>query len=241
MKSTILDTIFKITLIIIVLIFITTILTKRFVYFSPKHEFLDIQENYTEFKLNNLYGWLFENSNPKIIIYFSGNDRNISYRQNKILSLHAMNYNVLIFDYSGFGRSSGIPNEQQLYEDSCLITSTVLQKYNSDQIVLYGEQLGCSIATYIARRYNIPTLILESPLPNIKYIFTERIRKFFSIFFTEFNTELYLNGYKGRTLILYDLNDNTINNLLLLATDKIVITDNNNLPFLNIKNFIENH
>ena len=149
-----------------------------------------------------------------------------------------MNYNVLIFDYSGFGRSSGIPNEQQLYEDSCLITSTVLQKYNSKNIILYGEQLGCSIATYIARRYNIPTLILESPLPSIKYIFTEKIRKLFSVFFTEFNTELYLNGYKGRTLILYD-NDNDINNLLNLATTKILITQYDNLP-LGIKNFIEN-
>jgi pimeloyl-ACP methyl ester carboxylesterase len=240
MKSSVLDIIFKIILIIIVFIFIITILTKRFLYFSPKHEFLEVQENYDEFKVHNLYGWLIENNNPKIIIYFSGNDKNISYRQNKILSLHQMNYNVLIFDYSGFGRSSGIPNEQQLYDDSCLITSTVLQKYNSNQIVLYGEQLGCSIATYIARRYNIPTLILESPLPSIKYIFTERMRKFFSIFFTEFNTELYLNGYKGRTLILYNFNDDNINNLLALATNKIIITDNDNLPFLNIKNFIEN-
>ena len=235
-----LETLFKLILVLIVLIFIITILVKRFVYFSPKHEFLELQENYNDFKVHNLYGWIIENNNPKIIIYFSGNDKNISYRQNKIRSLYEMNYNVLIFDYSGFGRSSGIPNEQQLYEDSCLITSNVLQKYDSKNIILYGEQLGCSIATYIARRYNIPTLILESPLPSIKYIFTEKIRKFFSVFFTEFNTELYLNGYKGRTLILYDNdNDNDITNLLLLATNKILITQHDNLS-LGIKNFIEN-
>ncbi len=235
----VLEIIFKLLLIIIVLIFIATILAKRFAYFSPKHEFLELQETYTDFRVHNLYGWIIENNNPKIIIYFSGNDKNISYRQNKIRYLYNMNYNVLIFDYSGFGKSCGIPNEQQLYEDACLITSTVLQKYNSNQIVLYGEQLGCSIATYIARRYNIHTLILESPLPSIKYIFTEKIRKFFSVFFTEFNTELYLNGYKGRALILYT-NDIDITNLLLLSTHKMIITDSDNLPFLSIKNFIEN-
>ena len=233
------DLILKLILVILVLIFITTILIKRFIYFMPTQNFLDTQEKYIEIKLRHLYGWLLENSNnAKIIIYFPNNSDNISYRQNKIRMLHNIGYNVLIFDYSGFGRSSGIPNEQQLYDDACSIVSMALQKYNKHQITLYGEQIGAPIATYAARRYNILSLILESPLPNIKYIFNHKIRKYFGIFFNEFSTELYLNGYNGRTLILH-MSDTTINNLLSLCTDEIVFTHETELPLEKIKQFIE--
>ena len=204
----------------------------------PTQKFLDIEEKYIEIKLRHLYGWLLESNNSKVIIYFPNNSDNISYRQNKIRMLHNIGYNVLIFDYSGFGRSSGIPNEQQLYDDACSIVSMILQKYNKNQIILYGEQIGAPIATYAARRYNIQTLILESPLPNIKYIFNDKIRKYFGIFFNEFSTELYLNGYTGRTLILH-MSDTTINNLLPLCTDEIVFTDESDLPLEKINEFIE--
>jgi len=235
-----LEIIIKIILILLVIIFITIILIKRFAYFQPKHKFLEIQENYKEIKIKHLYGWLLTNNNNKIIIYCPGNDFNISYRQEKIKMLHNMNYDVLIFDYSGFGNSYGIPNEQQIYDDVCLITAMTLQKYTKSQIIFYGEQIGCSVATYAARRYNINTLILESPLKNIKYIFNNKIFIFLGNFFTEFNTSSYLNGYQGRTLILYNNYDHNIDDLLLLCTDKIIFNNDNSLPYEEIKRFIDN-
>jgi pimeloyl-ACP methyl ester carboxylesterase len=230
----------KILLIILTLFFITYVLVKRFIYFRPVSEFLELEEPYTEIKIRHLHGWILENGNDKIVIYCPGNNNNISYRQRKIKMLHDMNLNVLIFDYSGFGKSSGIPNEQQTYDDACLITSMVLQKYDKNNIIIFGEQIGSAVAIYVARRYNIQTIILKSPLLSINYMFNENIRKFFGKFFTEFSTDSYLNGYTGRSLILYTYDDN-VDKLLLLCTDKIVFSDELNIPWQDVKRFIYNN
>ena len=38
----------------------------------------------------------------------------------KITKLNEMGYTVLIFDYSGYGKSDGIPSEQQCYHDASI-------------------------------------------------------------------------------------------------------------------------
>lgn len=211
---------------------------KRIFYFKPCKKYLEFNQNYEEFNIKNLYGLALNKNFNRVIIYFPSNKKNISYVQDKLASLHNLGYNVITFDYSGFGRSKGIPNEQQLYNDACLIVAMTIQYYSNNNIILYGEQIGSALATYVARRYNIPYLILESPIVNIKYIFNPRIRKLLHIFCKEFDTIIYLPGYLGNVLILYTEND-YIDKFIPFTKLQILIGNNIDLPFESIKEFIE--
>ena len=241
----------KILLISVTILFVAVLLIKRFAYFRPRSKFILPYETYKDIKINNLHGWLSEVPDAtKIILICHGNKGNISYHTEKIKNFNQLGYNVLIFDYSGYGRSTGIPSEQQLYNDASIIVATLLKTYNPNQIILYGQSLGGSIATYVARRYRIPYLILEAPLPSMKDIVKSYLPKFLRIIsfpFTEFNTLLYLNGYFGKSLCIYSLEDEKIPYPLLkpiidLCTSSIQTIGSHNhliIPYLEINKFIE--
>ncbi|MBI4650522.1 alpha/beta hydrolase [Candidatus Desantisbacteria bacterium] len=55
--------------------------------------------------------------NAGVIIYFHGNAGNISGRMDIIFNLYKLGYNVFAFDYRGYGKSSGKPDEEGLYKD----------------------------------------------------------------------------------------------------------------------------
>ena len=84
------------------------------------------------------------------------NAGNISHRLDRLANFHAMGLAVLavlLFDYRGYGRSNGTPNEQGTYLDAhaaCdYLTNTegLLPK----SIVIIGESLGDPIAAHLAK------------------------------------------------------------------------------------------
>ena len=194
---------------------------------------------------------MLENPNSdKILLFCHGNHGNISHCENKVTSLRDLGYNVLIFDYSGYGKSSGVPSEQQMYKDTSYIVSLLRQTYTPNQIILYGFSMGAPVATYVALRYSIPVLILEAPLPGIKPLIKHKYPylSFLSFLFNEFDTASYLKQYKGNSLILHSPTDeiitfDSIQELLTMCSKFIQIDGSHNMPILpweKIKNFIDN-
>jgi alpha-beta hydrolase superfamily lysophospholipase len=217
---------------------------------------LPTAENYKTVQNYHINGWIAENpQSNKIILYCHGNAGNISYYDRKIINLRDLGFNVLIFDYSGYGKSSGIPSEQQFYNDASYMVSMLSKNYNIKDIIAYGESIGGPVATYVARRYKIPILILDSPLPSMNIIAKKylqkfgNISKFLSFPFTEFDTELYLNGYNGKTLLIHSIEDeiipyDTIQNLIKLSTQHISTTGTHikpKIPYEEIKRFIDTY
>jgi len=237
-------------LIIVGIYIIVILLIKRFIYFKPSSQFVVSGETYKSIHNGHLHAWLVENEQSnKIILFCHGNGGNISHRDKKLKAMKELGYSILIFDYSGYGKSTGVPSEQQLYDDASTMAAFLLQKYQPKQIILYGESIGCPVATYVARKYSIPTLILESPLPSIK-IFVEykyKFIKWFSFLFPEFDTMKYLNGYKGRTLLLHSTTDEIIPYSSTIHLHKFITShipmggyhNNPIIPWNNIKLFIE--
>ncbi|AFX92801.1 peptidase S9 [Acanthamoeba polyphaga mimivirus] len=111
----------------------------------------------------------------KCIIYLHGNTGNISMRYDIVKFLH--NYaSVVIFDYRSFGRSSGNKhdlNSEKLNIDAMSIWLYVINilKYHPNDISIYGESLGCSVAIKLVAEitqkfdihYHPHSLILVSP------------------------------------------------------------------------------
>ena len=150
----------KIALTLVVLVFLTTLLTKRFIYFRPSSIFLPVNETYKVIKQGHLHGWLAEGPpRSKVVLICHSNKGNVSHVAPLMEKFKGIGFTVLAFDYSGFGKSCGIPSEQQLYEDVSYMTALLRQTYQPADIVLYGQGLGAPVATYVARRYGIPTLL----------------------------------------------------------------------------------
>jgi len=232
----------KIILIVVAILFMITLVVKRFVYFQPTYEFLppvivfqDIYEGY-------LHAWYKEGPKGpagKVILFCHGNGGNLSTRQDKLVNLAKMGYSVLIFDYSGYGQSRGVPNEEMCYANAEMFYKYLLRHgYSSTNIIPYGESLGSAVASYVARKYNLPSVIIESGITCVKDIVKLRIPKllgFIGVLFPEFNTLKYLTGYSGKSLVMHCQNDEIIpmeyaQQLLSIASVPVVMDGTHNMP-----------
>jgi len=244
------DTMLKIFIITIVLLFLVILIIKRFGYFHPSYEFIPPQVQFEDVMEGNVNAWYIKGHNNKIILFCHGNAGNISHRQDKVLNLNKLGYSVLIFDYSGFGRSKGVPNEQMCYHNAGMYMDFLLSKFPKENIILYGESLGGAVAMYTGRRYRIKTIILESPLPSIKKYIKSKYKYlgFLSFLFPEFDTDSYIKGYNGRILTLHCVHDevipySTIQTVIDNSTKFIPMEGSHNypnIPWNEIDHFIQN-
>jgi fermentation-respiration switch protein FrsA (DUF1100 family) len=115
-----------------------------------------------------LNGWFFESqTKPELatMIFFHGNGGNISNVSWLAQRFAKDGFNVLIFDYRGYGASDGIAaKESELYADGDAAADFVMKKkgVRSEQIVLYGHSLGTAIAADVASRRAFGAVVLES-------------------------------------------------------------------------------
>lgn len=115
-----------------------------------------------------LNGW-FINSRIKdpsgTVVFFHGQGGNISNVGWIGESLASLGFNVLLFDYRGYGKSEGrIANERDLYADADAAYDFVVDKLGTpaEQVVLYGHSLGTTAVVDLASRRRCGAIILES-------------------------------------------------------------------------------
>jgi pimeloyl-ACP methyl ester carboxylesterase len=111
---------------------------------------------------------LFKAENSKgVIFYHHGNSGSLESWGLKAIDFTAENYDVLMYDYRGFGKSTGkIKNEKMLYNDALTLYKKLLYDYKERDIIIYGISLGTGVATKLAHENNPSKLILETPYFN---------------------------------------------------------------------------
>lgn len=99
-----------------------------------------------------------------VVLILHGNAGNISHRIDTIAMFHRLGYSVLIFDYRGYGRSTGHPSEAGLYRDAETAWTHLTRQRGiaPGRIVLFGESLGGAVATWLAARERPGALVLSS-------------------------------------------------------------------------------
>ena len=104
------------------------------------------------------------------VIYFQGNAGSLRRPrvQEQLLTLHSLGYDVLSFDYRGYGRSDGVPSETGLYEDA-LAAYTYLTGagVSPTDIILAGQSLGSAVAVELATRVTSAGVALFSPIDSV--------------------------------------------------------------------------
>ena len=128
MSTKLYQNIIKVSVVLVTVIIISILLIKRFIYFRPSSVMLPYKETYKDVSNGNIHGWFVKGKNGKVVLYCHGNAGNISNRQEQIDAFVNMGYSVMIFDYSGYGRSQGIPSETQLYHDASGFLQLLYQK-----------------------------------------------------------------------------------------------------------------
>jgi len=116
-----------------------------------------------------LHGWFIPAPNAVATwLWFHGNAGNLSHRLDNIQRLKPLNLNIFIFDYRGYGRSEGEPDEQGIYKDSKAAYKKVLEMdtVSVDSLFFFGRSLGGICAVETAMNYPARGLILESVFTN---------------------------------------------------------------------------
>lgn len=154
------------------LLFLPTTLEQDYQYESQyvfEELFLKTDKDVT---INALH---FKVEKPKgVILYFHGNAGDLSRWGNITEYFVEKNYDVLVMDYRTYGKSTGVLNEEALYQDAQYCYSYLLKQYSETDITLYGRSLGTGIASYLASKNNPKQLILETPYYSILDVAKDR-------------------------------------------------------------------
>jgi hypothetical protein len=117
-----------------------------------------------------LHGW-FLRAAPQpakgTVLYSHGNGGNITYFKGIAADLAKRGFDVLLYDYRGYGRSEGrAPSEAELYADGDAAYDylTRTRGVKIEQLAIYGLSLGTTVSTDLAARKPCGALVLEAPL-----------------------------------------------------------------------------
>jgi uncharacterized protein len=118
----------------------------------------------------SLHGWYIPAPQPRgTVLFLHGNAGNISHRLDSVQMFHRLGYSTLIFDYRGYGNSSGVPTEQGTYRDVEAAWRYLIEQRQipSCRIVLFGESLGGAVAAWLAARQKPAALVIASGFTSV--------------------------------------------------------------------------
>jgi fermentation-respiration switch protein FrsA (DUF1100 family) len=107
----------------------------------------------------------FKNSNAEFTILFShGNAEDIFTSAEFSKKLSDLGFNVLAYDYRGYGLSEGKSSEKNSYEDAETAYNYLINdlKIAPEKIIIFGRSLGGGVSIELASRKKCGGLIAES-------------------------------------------------------------------------------
>lgn len=104
------------------------------------------------------------------LLYCHGNGGNVSHYTDRARYLGMQGLDVLMFDYRGFGRSTGAPSEAGLYADARAARATLLRLEGvaSERVFYLGESMGGAVALELALEQPPRGLVLQSTFTSIR-------------------------------------------------------------------------
>jgi fermentation-respiration switch protein FrsA (DUF1100 family) len=153
-------------------------LVNRFIYYPEPHWVvrpadlgLEAEDVFLTPELGvQLHAWLFPHPDPLATLLFChGNAGNVSHRLENVAYLLQTGFQVLLFDYRGYGHSSGQPSEQGLYRDAATAWAHLVERADTAGAprIIFGRSLGGAVAVDLAIRAAADALIIESTFTSV--------------------------------------------------------------------------
>lgn len=112
------------------------------------------------------HGWFInaEQSPKGAIIFSHGNAGNIADRLESISILRDLGYDVLAYDYGGYGQSTGRSTESRCYKDIRAMWQWLVEEKEvpEEKIILFGRSLGAGPTCQLATEVTPGAVIIES-------------------------------------------------------------------------------
>jgi len=161
-------------------------------------------------RINGLH---FSREDPKgLMVYFHGNTRSIKGWAKYARDFYRYDYDVVLLDYRGFGKSTGKRSEKEMLNDMQFVYNQLKEKYSENYLIVYGRSWGSGFATKLASDNNPRYLILDSPYFN----FTRVIERFLPILPIRFvlryhlRTDKWILKVRCHTYIIHGTKDRLI-------------------------------
>jgi fermentation-respiration switch protein FrsA (DUF1100 family) len=152
----------------------------RFIYYPEPHWWAtpsDLGLEAEEVRLTpepgvQLHAWFFPHPQPLATLLFChGNAGNASHRLENVYYLLEAGFQVLLFDYRGYGHSSGHPSEVGLSRDAEAAWAHLVARADAEGAprIIFGRSLGGAVAVELATRVGTGDgLIVESTFTSIR-------------------------------------------------------------------------
>lgn len=138
----------------------------KFVYDTPFEElFFEIEPGVS---INGLH--FFVKKPLGLILYFHGNTRSIKGWAKYAKDFYRYQYDVVLVDYRGFGKSTGKRSESNILKDLQFVYTALAAKYKEAHILVYGRSIGSGFAAKIAADNRPRYLILDAPYYNFRKV-----------------------------------------------------------------------
>ena len=152
---------------------------QRSLLYFPTKDKIDIsyysQTGLKEVKFNTTDGLVLKSlfkkpisKDKQTLLIFHGNAGHVGHRVEKFKPFIDSGFGIFLLEYRGYGGNQGTPSEYGLYKDG-LAALDFLSKQNITPLntILYGESLGCGIATKLSTKHYFYATILEAPYTSI--------------------------------------------------------------------------
>lgn len=103
-----------------------------------------------------------------VVFFLHGNAGNLQSWFVDIDFYRRVNYDLVMLDYRGYGKSSGrIESEAQLHADVQAVWQQVAPRYRGRKVVVYGRSLGTGLAATLAAAIEPDLTVLVSPYESL--------------------------------------------------------------------------
>ncbi|MGD9202347.1 MAG: alpha/beta hydrolase, partial [Chitinispirillia bacterium] len=115
-----------------------------------------------------LHCLLLKNNSTNAILYLQANAGHIADRLSTLQTLNSYGQNVLGVGYRGYGKSTGRPSEEGIYQDAEICLNYLINDLNipEERITVIGRSIGTTAAIHISQNKGLKGLILITPLFN---------------------------------------------------------------------------
>ncbi|MDX9975223.1 MAG: alpha/beta hydrolase [FCB group bacterium] len=159
--------------------------------------------------------WYMPIDHPRGVVLFShGNGGNMDMWLEAVGPYRDLGFSVLLYDYGGYGNSTGKPSEQRCYNDVRAVWRwlTETKKISPARIVLLGRSLGSGVAAQLATEVKPGAVILESPFRSISHMARRKLPFIPTSLLLRhrFNTESKIPRITAPILFVHSLDDTLV-------------------------------
>lgn len=108
-------------------------------------------------------------TNAPLLVYFHGNDDTLDRCADSVRPWRERGFNVLVPEYRGYGRSTGVPSQEAIVRDCVAFVDRALERPEVDRtrVVYHGWSLGSAVASQVALQRTPRVVIVQAGFSSI--------------------------------------------------------------------------